>query len=52
MEILNSLPEDFIAKKILLIDDDRDFVEINRITLKNRGYDVVTADNGKDGLLK
>jgi two-component system, OmpR family, alkaline phosphatase synthesis response regulator PhoP len=41
-----------MSKKILLIDDDRDFVEMNRITLQKNGYQVSVAYNGKDGLEK
>ncbi len=36
--------------KILVIDDDRDFIKITRIILQSKGYDVVTAANGEDGL--
>ena len=39
-------------KKILLIDDDVDFVEMNRAYLANNNYDVIFAYNGKDGLSK
>ncbi len=39
-------------KKILLIDDDVDLVELNRDYLQKNGFAVVTAFNGKDGLTK
>ena len=39
-----------MAKKILLVDDDRDFVEMNKMTLEKSGYQVSVAYNGKDGL--
>ena len=38
-------------KKILVIDDSHFFRNKIAITLKQCGYDVVTADNGEDGLL-
>lgn len=41
-----------MASKILLVDDDRDFVELNQITLENRGYRIITAYNGEEGLKK
>lgn len=37
-------------KKILLIDNDADFVEKNKTLLEQNGYDVVTAACSKDGL--
>ncbi|MBN1999067.1 response regulator [candidate division KSB1 bacterium] len=37
-------------KKILLVDDDVDLVEINRDYLLTKGYSVVTALNGRDGI--
>jgi CheY-like chemotaxis protein len=36
--------------KILIIDDDRDVVELIRITLEANNYDVVSAGNGAEGL--
>ena len=38
--------------KILLVDDDQDFAQLMEFDLKKRGYDVVTAHNGEDGLAK
>jgi CheY-like chemotaxis protein len=35
-------------KKILLVDDDFDLLEQNRILLESKGYLVITADNVKD----
>ena len=37
------------AKRVLLVDDDVDFLEINRMTLEKAGFEVVTADNGDQG---
>lgn len=41
-----------MANKILIVDDERDFVEINRAALESKGYKVVAAYNGKEGLEK
>ncbi|MEO0096206.1 MAG: response regulator [candidate division WOR-3 bacterium] len=38
--------------KILFIDDDKDFVEANKIILTNAGYEVITANDGKTGMQK
>lgn len=39
-------------EKILLVDDDIDFLEMHKAVLKNHGYDVITATNSKEGLEK
>ncbi|MEW6358797.1 MAG: response regulator [Planctomycetota bacterium] len=36
--------------KVLLVDDDVDFVEATKIVLESNDYEVVTAHNGKDGI--
>lgn len=36
--------------KILLVDDDQDFVQLLEFDLKKRGYQVITAFNGEEGL--
>ncbi len=41
-----------MAKKILLVDDDKDLVESLVSVLKQNGYDVVTAYSGVEGLKK
>jgi CheY-like chemotaxis protein len=41
-----------MAKKILMIDDDPEFVEATSNLLDAKGYNVVTASNGKDGVEK
>lgn len=40
------------GKKVLIIDDDPDFVRTTSIVLKSSGYDVVEAFSGKEGLEK
>ncbi len=41
-----------IKKKILLVDDDVEFVESNKEILEAEGYDVVVAYNGTEGIEK
>lgn len=36
--------------KILIVDDDADFVESTRIVLESKPYDVIVAVNGADAL--
>ena len=38
--------------KILIVDDDPDFLQIVEFQLKKRGYQIVTASNGEEGLEK
>lgn len=39
-------------KRVLLVDDDVDFVEIIRTVLEEAGFSVITAYEGGDGLKK
>jgi two-component system alkaline phosphatase synthesis response regulator PhoP len=39
-------------RKILLVDDDADFVEINKAVLEKNGYEVIAAYNGAECLEK
>jgi len=41
-----------MAKKILIVDDDADFVEATKNVLKSSGYDVEWAQNGKEAFEK
>jgi len=41
-----------MAKKVLMIDDDPEFVDAISNLLDAKGYDVHTASNGKDGVAK
>jgi two-component system alkaline phosphatase synthesis response regulator PhoP len=41
-----------MAKKVLMIDDDPEFVEAISNLLDARGYEVDTASNGKEGVEK
>ena len=36
--------------KILLVDDDPDFLEMHKAVLRNHGYEVLTATSGQEGL--
>ncbi len=37
-------------KKILIIDDDRDYMNIWKIVLEKNSFEVVSADSGEEGL--
>ncbi len=38
--------------KILIVDDDPDFVEATRLVVEAHGYEVISAANGDQGLAK
>ena len=38
--------------KILLVDDDQDFAQLLEFDLRKKGYQVVRAGNGEEGLEK
>lgn len=38
--------------KILIVDDDPDFVEFAQLILESQGYEVVSAASGDEGLAK
>ena len=40
-----------MAKKILLVDDDRKILEVMRRYLENHGFSVIFTDNGSEALL-
>ncbi|PIU40873.1 MAG: two-component system response regulator [Candidatus Omnitrophica bacterium CG07_land_8_20_14_0_80_42_15] len=41
-----------MGKKILVVDDEPDFVEMIKLRLESSGYDVITASDGKGALEK
>jgi CheY-like chemotaxis protein len=41
-----------LPAKILVVDDDPDFVEIMRTILESHGYSVITASNGQQALAR
>ncbi|MCK9279642.1 MAG: response regulator [Melioribacteraceae bacterium] len=40
---------DLLVKKILLVDDDIDLLEQNKLILENKGFQVVTGESGSEG---
>jgi len=38
--------------KILIVDDDADLVAVEKAVLEREGYKIVTAGNGKEGLVQ
>lgn len=38
--------------RVLLVDDDPDFVEANTIVLEASGFEVISASSGAEGLLR
>lgn len=40
------------GKKILVVDDEVDFIEAVKIRLEAMDYDVISATNGKDGVAR
>jgi len=41
-----------MSKKILIVDDEKDLLEILKVKLKDVGYEVLTAENGRDAIAK
>jgi len=41
-----------MEEKVLLVDDEVDFIEINKVALENKGYKVVAAYDEKEALEK
>ena len=41
-----------MAKRILVVDDEPDIVTVMKFTLEGRGFEVITAYDGKEGLDK
>jgi CheY-like chemotaxis protein/RNA polymerase subunit RPABC4/transcription elongation factor Spt4 len=46
------LPEEKEGKKILIIDNDRDIIEVMKKFLEEEGHEVITAYSGPEGLKK
>lgn len=38
------------VKKILLVDDDYDLLEQNKLLMESKGFHVITASSGKEGI--
>ncbi len=41
-----------MSGKILFVDDDQDFLQLLEFDFKKKGYTVITASNGEEGLEK
>ena len=39
-----------IDKKVLIVEDDEDFLSILKIKFESEGFSVVTAENGEEGV--
>ena len=39
-----------LKNKILLVDDDLDFIEMHKAVLQNHGFEVLTATNSQEGM--
>ena len=39
-----------MKEKILLVDDNEDFLDSTKDVLEAEGYQVITADNGEDAV--
>lgn len=37
------------SPKILIVDDDPDFIEIGRLSLEGKGYEILSASSGREG---
>jgi CheY-like chemotaxis protein len=40
------------GEKVLIVDDDTDFLQLLEYDLKKQGYQVISANNGEEGLVK
>ena len=38
--------------KLLIVDDDMDLVQVMKVTLESKGYEVIVAYNGNEGIAK
>ena len=41
-----------MAKKILIIDDEKDVVDILKVILEHEGYETIAANDGKEGIAR
>ena len=49
---IDETQEKYMSKKILFVDDSASMRQVVGIAMKNAGYDVVTANDGQDGVSK
>ncbi|KRM51083.1 regulatory protein VanR [Lactobacillus jensenii DSM 20557] len=52
MRLLESKKRGFQVMKIIVVDDDKEIVELLSIYLKNEGYEPIAAYSGKEALTK
>src|SRR5258708_38050314 len=45
-------PDDRKNRRVLVVDDDRQFLEATRTMLEEHCYDVVTANDGSEGVMQ
>ncbi len=38
------------VKKILIVDDDLDLLEQNKLLMQSKGFEVITAESGEEGI--
>ena len=43
------MPIDGKVNKVLLVDDDIDLLEQNKTIMESKGFEVITAESGKEG---
>ncbi len=41
-----------MAKKIMVVDDEKNLIELVKVVMEQEGYEVITAMNGEDALEK
>ena len=44
------MSETSLKKRILIVDDESEFVDMTRFYFENRGYEVFSASDGEEGL--
>jgi len=52
VELVETCVKEETMAKILIVDDDPDFIEATRLTLEPNGYQVFSAASGDEGLAK
>jgi len=49
---LHCLKDKNVSKKVLIIEDEKNLVKLLQVNLESRGFDVITAFDGEEGLEK
>ena len=50
--MLRATDSEMLMKRILVVDDNTDILQIVKIILENNGFEVVVTPNGEETLLK